>query len=75
MSICFCISPFTRLTLKRLGLEGRRGGGGGGGSILNPVFFSKKVNYKPWFFATFNIISKHVLLENFIDFSRVVQKI
>ena len=44
-----------------------------------PCGFSKNVSskgrVKPWFFATFNIISKHNSPENLIEFPQVVQKI
>ena len=36
---------------------------------------SSKERVKPWFFATFNIISKHIFPENSIEFPQVVQKI
>ena len=57
------------------------GGGGGGGVKLTlfPCVFSKtassKKRGKPWLFVTFNIISKHIFSENFIEFPEVVQKI
>ena len=36
---------------------------------------SSKERLKPWFFATFNIILKHIFPENFIELPQVVQKI
>ena len=36
---------------------------------------SSKESVKLWFFVTFNIILKHILPENFIEFPQVVQKI
>ena len=59
-------SRLCTLTLKRLG----------GGQFDPPCGFSKNVSskerVKPWFFVTFNIISKHIFLENFIEFPQVV---
>ena len=50
-----------------------------GGQIEPPYGFSKNVSFKervkPWFIVTFNIISKHILPENFVEFPQVVQKI
>ena len=43
------------------------------------IFFSKNISskerVKPCFFVTFNIISKHIFPENFMEFPQVVQKI
>ena len=58
-------------------------GGWGGGVNLTPPLppggFSKNVSSKEkvkrWFFVTFNIISRHIFPENFIEFPQVVQKI
>ena len=54
----------------------------GGGSYWPPApppplwfVVSSKEKVKPRFFVTFNIILKHVLPENFIEFTQVVQKI
>ena len=66
-----------KLTLKRLG----RGAGGGVNLISPPLVFGflenvySKERVKPWFFVTFNIISKHIFPENFIEFPQFVQKI
>ena len=52
-----------------------------GGSQFDPPLcgFSKNVSskerVKPWFFATFDIIIRHVFPENFIEIPQVVQKI
>ena len=47
--------------------------------LLNPNDFSKivssKEREKPWFFVTFNIILRHIVPENFIEFPLVLQKI
>ena len=69
-----------KLTLICLG--GRGGGCGGQYDPLSPhpqscgflknVFSKGRV--KSWFFVTFNIISKHIFSENFIEFPQVVQK-
>ena len=44
-----------------------------------PCGFSKNVfskeRVKPWFFANFKIILRHIFPENFIEFPPVVQKI
>ena len=62
-----------KLTLKRLRV-----------SIWTPLSpprcgFSKNVSskerLKPWFFATFNVITSHTFTENFIKISKVVQKL
>ena len=51
-----------------------------GFGLLNPKCgFSKNVSSKervePWLFVTFNIVLKHISLENFIEFPQVVRKI
>ena len=38
--------------------------------FLKNVFSKERV--KSWFFVTFNIISKHIFPENFIEFPQVV---
>ena len=44
-----------------------------------PCGFSKNVSskkrVKPWFFVTFNIITRHIFPENFIEIPQVVQKL
>ena len=50
-----------------------------GGSNLFPLYgFLKNVpsieRMEPWFFVTFNIISKYIFPESFIEFRQVVQK-
>ena len=44
-----------------------------------PCGFSKivssKQRVKPWFFETFKIIIRHILLENFLEIPQVVQKL
>ena len=54
-------------------------GGERGVKLVPPCGYLKNVSFiervEPWFFATFNIILKHIFPENFIEFPQVVQKI
>ena len=51
--------------------------GESGGQFNPPVFFSQNVpswkRVKPWFFVTFNIITRHNFPENFIEIVHVAQ--
>ena len=67
------------LTLKRLGGGGGERERGGETDPPPPVIFLKNVSFKErlksWCFVTFNIILRHILPENFIEFPQVIQKI